>query len=368
MLKPIRQAPCSPALAACQRLMQAFALWLCEPDVRPADVTEANCRARMPTIVEGEWLWDLIQSERAGRPLRERVNCIADLGGAEKQALAAWVRAVAEVAQHYSATPPPRVPTSPPVGKAPWEAFKALMASFYDKGLRQVGLPYLSNGTPVGEAAQRLRYHQFCGEFRQAHRLTDNPDSRDVCVLCGGPLIQPAVDHWIRKAAFPLLAVCDHNLLPVCDECNSPSNKGTKDVHSLGSFVAWFHPYLRPGNNSLRLSYSVSSWSVTCAADTPADQPKVDNLNRLLNLSKRWTKEFKAEYAKQQSVLIGRERKRMRDGQARQTREEVLAFLTETQADLLASEPHYEVHRILCCAMLESARMEAWRKELQLIS
>lgn len=45
MLKPIHRVACSPALAACQQLMQRFALWLCDPATSAAS-TEQGPKAR----------------------------------------------------------------------------------------------------------------------------------------------------------------------------------------------------------------------------------------------------------------------------------------------------------------------------------
>lgn len=364
MLKPIHRVPCWPALAACQRLMQALAGWLCDPDCTAANVTEQHCRERMPTLIESDWLWDMLQLNDGKRPLLNRAQTIATISVANKQALAAWVQSVGKVASHFATPNPGLLPTAKPIDGDGWEAFKTLMLAFYDKGLYGIGLPYLPDGTPTNAPTQWLGYHQFREAFRQLHRLNRDPNARDVCVLCGGPLTEAAVDHWVRQAAFPLLAVCADNLLPICGECNSPSNKGAKDVHSGGSFVNWFHPYLRPGNASLQISYALPSMVVTCAASTATDQAKVDKLDGLLNLTKRWTIQFKAEYARQQAVLLRRETRRVQRGEARHTQAEVEAHVQQLHDDLLPSEPHYEIHRVLVHAMAEKARMAAWHAEL----
>jgi hypothetical protein len=254
----------------------------------------------------------------------------------------------------------------PGVTEPAWKAFKVLMESFYEKGLRS-GLPYLPDGTPV--AAGGVNYAGFVQAFRDAHSQNADPNARDVCVLCGGPLEMPQVDHWIAKSAFPLLSVCADNLLPICGKCNSTDNKGEKAVHSAGSFSDWFHPYLRRANGALRLDYVLPELAVKCTAVQPTDQPKVDNLNQLLNLADRWTGEFKAEYARHQGALRRREQNRILNGQARHTKADIQAYLQQWQVtDLVPSEPHHEVHQTLCTAMLEPARLAAWHSELGLVS
>lgn len=236
------------------------------------------------------------------------------------------------------------------------------MEAFYEKGFHS-GLPYLPNGTPASTGG--VNYADYVSAFRDAHRLNPAPHAREVCVLCGGPLGDtPHVDHWIIKSAFPLLSVCADNLQLICSTCNEAPNKGDKPVHSAGSFADWFHPYLRPGNGALHMAYMLPELSVRCSAITPIDQPKAEKLDALLNLSGRWTREFKAEYAKHQDVLVRRERHRLQSAQARHTQVEILSYIQQWQADLAASEPHHEVHQALAVALQEPSRLAAWHSEL----
>ncbi|MFC4217386.1 MAG: hypothetical protein ACJARR_000324 [Pseudophaeobacter arcticus] len=69
------------------------------------------------------------------------------------------------------------------------------------------------------------------------------------------------------------------------------------------------HPYLNPGNEAMQITYELHPRSsVRCDAATLVDQRKVANIDGLLNLSLRWTREFKAEYSKQKDVLLNRAR------------------------------------------------------------
>jgi hypothetical protein len=241
-------------------------------------------------------------------------------------------------------------------------AFKSLMEAFYERGFKS-GLPYKADGTPT--ATGGVSYADYVRAFRDGHRLSANANAREVCVLCGGPLgATPQVDHWIAKATVPLLSVSADNLLPSCGDCNSSSNKGQKEVHTLGSFVDWFHPYLRPGSSSLQLTYALPSFHVQCTAIAASDSPKVNNLDALLNLTSRWTREFKAEYAKHQDVLKRRERDRIRNAEARHTQAEIHSYVQQWIKDLPASEPHYEVHSTLAAALQQPPRLQAWHMEL----
>lgn len=357
MLRPIHRVSCSPALVACQLLMQRFLLWLCDAHVHGTHVTSPNLQAEMPSSIEGAWLWMLIAGKKEQKKLLRCAQVLADLSAQEKQGLAQWVQAVATLAQHFTPAPPAALPVVPPNGWGArcdrWQALQALMLAFYEEGLRK-GLPYQSNGTPTNDAALRVTYEQFTREFRQAHRPDPNPDSREICVLCGGELKQLAVDHWVGKAAFPVLAVCSDNLLPICGECNDPPNKGQKPVHTQGLFTDWFHPHLRHVNGALCLRFDEAAFTIRVEGGNPADAPMLTNLDSLLNLSQRWTREFKAEYRRLQREL--EELRQRRSGLAI---DDVRMRLEDYRDRLSDAEPNVAIHRIVAETLLAPARLSA---------
>lgn len=369
MLKPIHRVACSPALAACQRLMQRFALWLCQPATAVADLNQLGLQPpTLATAIETNWLWEFLQRVDAGQTLLSHAQTLAAMPAAEKAALADWVQKVSALPAQFQAAPAPWPVNRPAVGDSAWKAFKALMEAFYEKAFKSTGgLPYLADGTPT--AIGGTTYVDYVGAFRDAHRANPDPHAREVCVLCGGPLGDtPHVDHWIIKSAFPLLSVCADNLQLICSTCNEAPNKGDKPVHSTGSFADWFHPYLRPGSGTLQLDYVLPELAVHCVATTAADQPKADHLDKLLNLSSRWAREFKAEYARHQDVLRVRERRRIENAQARHTQVEIQDYVQQWQLDLSPGEPHHEVHQTLAAALQEPSRLAAWHSELGLVT
>lgn len=366
MLNPIHRVACSPALEACQQLMQCFALWLCNPATTSTDLSKIGLQPPvLASAIEATWLWDFLQDVDAGQSLLVRAQTVASMPNSQKAALTIWIRTVAALRNQFQAAQTPWPITRPVTNELHWKPFKTLMEAFYTKGFRK-GLPYLPNGTPV--AAGGVNYESYVASFRKAHLLSAIPDTREVCVLCGGPLgDKPHVDHWIMKSAFPLLSVCADNLQLICNTCNEAPNKGQKHVHSNGSFANWFHPYLRPGNQAIRLDYVLPELSVKCSAGSPIDHAKVANIDALLNLSSRWTREFKAEYAKHQKSLIRQEQRRRQNAHTRYTEAEILAYVQEWQANLDHTEPHFEVHRTLAKALQEPTRLASWHSELGIL-
>lgn len=367
MLKPINSVTCSPALAACQQLIKRFALWLCNPTTTATSINQQSLQPPiLASSIEADWLWGFLQRVHINESLLSRAQIVAAMTTSEKQALANWIQAVSNIPTLFQSTQNLLLVDCPITSKSNWNAFKVLMDTFYEKAFRS-GLPYLPNGTPT--AVGGVTYADYVNVFRNMHRLSQHPDAREICVLCGGPLGDtPHVDHWINKATFPILSVCANNLLLICSTCNEAPNKAGKPVHSAGSFDDWFHPYLRSGNRTLRLKYVLPKFSVRCSANPLIDKPKALTLDRLLNLSKRWTREFKAEYAKHQKNLIRKEKHRIQRAVSRHTQDEILSYIQDWQNDLSSSEPHYEVYQTLATALQEPTRLTAWYSEIQSIT
>jgi hypothetical protein len=349
--------------------MKCFALWLCQPATDAESITQNGLQPPIsPSAIEADWLWRFLQKTESEITLLDRAKIVASLSAQSKVVLSTCIQEVSALPAQFQPAPGNWPAERPLISAQSWNAFKALMQAFYKKGLNSgSGLPYLPDGTPVAEGG--VTYSAFVQGFRDTHRLNPDPNAREVCVLCGGPLGEsPEVDHWIAQSGVPLFSVCSDNLLPTCGTCNSSTNKGEKDVHDGGSFANWFHPYLRAPNGSLTLGYDLLLRRVTCTSTQEIDQPKVENLDRLLHLRDRWTNEFKQEYAGQQAVLRHRERIRIQGGQPRHTQAEVLQYLQQVQTDLMPSKPHHEVHQVLCAEMLKRARLAAWQSELRLVS
>lgn len=103
---------------------------------------------------------------------------------------------------------------------------------------------------------------------------------------------------------------------------------------------------------------------VASKATAVSDQPKADNLDQLLNLSDRWTRQLKAEYRAIQKKLRQRESRRHAGGACGHTLKDVRAFIDTWRGDLLESEPHYEVHRELGAGLMAPARLCALHADL----
>ncbi len=364
MLKKIRRVSHSPALRACQKLMSAFALWLCLPTTLVAKINEKEIKPPVvPSVIEAAWLWKFLQRKDAGRKMIERAQLIAAMPIHEKASLEAWIRAVSDLRAQFKRKPSLWPITRPQIDEKHWTAFREIMSAFYDKGFRS-GLPYAPDGTPVKQDG--VNYANFVEVFRDRHRLNRNPAAAEVCVMCGGQLgLTPHIDHWIVYSEFPLLSMCADNLTVICSTCNEAPNKGELPVHDAGSFADWFHPYLRPGHSLFHLDYDIHNTSVNCCASSPADAQKVANIDGLFQLGSRCTREFKAEYINHQDILRRREESRLKKNEARHTEAELLAYFQRWHDDLSPAKPHHEVHALLANVVKDPARVQSWLTELK---
>ena len=351
MLRAIARVPCWPGLQAGFELQLTLARWLCDPATTPASVTEPRVRALHGHVAIQDWLWNFLHPRADLIRLLNAARSVASHAHLEKQRLLDWLSIVADVPAQFQ-NHPPQWP-APPHDLPQWAAFKELMQAFYDK-LDTKGLPFDSHGHPTPGTG--VTYRQFVDEFKATH-------SDSVCVVCGDHLRGVQVDHWIGKASYPVLSIVPDNLLPMCCECNESPGKGAQPVFILGvaeAFQDWFHPHHRSGHGRVRPQYDPLKLGIVATALDPADHERTSNLDKLVKLSERWTREFKAEYRNKQKEL----RQLFSANHLAHTTHDVDAELQRSLVQLVDDRPNCHVHRVLLECVREPARLTAWVEEL----
>lgn len=365
MLRPIRKTDCAAALNATQKMIQGFSLWLCKPKSSGATLNKAKIDRLMQTPYESLWLWNFLNATKKGKTHLERAQHLADLPTDKKRHLKKWIIASTNVEAYFDLIPTgKKIPITLPFaqytdGDIHWKNLKDLMEAFYIKGLKE-GLAYQPNGTAATNKKEALNYHAFRDSFIAFHQKDRHEYAREICVICNGELRNVSVDHWIAKAAYPLLSVCANNLVPICSECNQSPNKGAKSVHTDGSFEDWFHPHLRHPDGTLNITYEPTKFGVVLTSTRPSDTKRVENLNTLFNLEQRWTREFKGEYRKLYNSILTRHRK---------TGQELTLKALCQQIDFWADgltigQPHFEVHKALADSLRDANRLMVWHTDL----
>jgi hypothetical protein len=102
--------------------------------------------------------------------------------------------------------------------------------------------------------------------------------------------------------------------------------------------------------------YDVQALVVRAHPTYAADAKRVANLDHLVQLSVRWTQEFKAEYLAKQKEL----QKLIVNGHMRRSRAAIKAKIREGRDGLVEDRAYYEVHREVLRCLTVSDRLEAW--------
>jgi hypothetical protein len=353
MLREIHQLPCWPGLQATFNLQVLFALWLCDDARKQEDISKANIEELHANQHVKAWLWKYIHPRSDQLRLYKAAKKIAGQTNTDKAILRDWIDVVKNVSAQFQANP--AAWPEPPSQLAAWQSFKQLMETFYER-FKNNGLPFDAAGNPSD--TNGLTREKLVEEYKALH-------GDRVCVICEYPLGNPQVDHWVNKAKYPLLSIVGFNLLPICRECNSSENncKGEDPVYEKGvneAFNNWFHPYYRPGYGHIVIKYEESELVVKPQPDTADYADRVNNLAELVNLSGRWTKEYKAKYQEYQDTLRRQIEANAIDDVLGYVRDKIEVWLD----DLSEDASHYHLYRELLQSTLEPSRIAIWAEEL----
>jgi hypothetical protein len=205
---------------------------LCNPAVTADDVTADWVKARRADI-DAAWVERFCAWSKEKKCVLDRMKAIAGLSNADKQALVAHYERNLRYPEAFDAAVPPPLATTPlPDGLSE----NAVVAYRHFFELYYAPIFYRGKGYPIidpGLNGQPLTKDQYLEAYHAA-----NPDVK-VCPL-------------------------------------------------------WFHPYLRPaaGLFSIRIEHGVP----TLASDDPVIQARLNSLDGLVNLTKRWTDEYRTQF------------------------------------------------------------------------
>jgi len=289
MLHPIRLPDSHVALTRTVELQARLMAWLCDQVTAPADISPQAAGLREPEVAE--WLAWFIGMKGILASMQE----MAQLPRNEKVALLARFASTQRFRECFWLHPPILVDWSVPLPRNEGEPLKTFFQGFYDIAFsNKRGLPYDAAGNPANPGLTRARY---VTDFRAI-----NFDR--VCPGCDGDLnTGQEFDHWIGKAGHPCLSIHPENLVLFCHKCNSPEIKGQSPAYSDGPapFDDWFHPWLRQAAGRFQVTLQLNK-AIPTALD-PLDDRRVANLDRLLDLTERWSLELDSQIKECLTVL-----------------------------------------------------------------
>jgi len=352
MLRAIHQVNCWAGLQAGFDLQVTLARRLCDPVVSSENLTENGVKVLHTNPIVQTWLWRFLHPRRDQLRLLNAATAVADQPVNEKQSLLAWINVVVDIAAQFQANP--QAWPDPLKDLPQWSNFKTLMLGFYDK-LDSSGVPFDALGNAT--STNKTTYSQFVSDYKALH-------GDRICVFCEGPFIKPQVDHWVDKASYPILSISPANLLPICSDCNEAPAKGSLDTFSPGeseAFSDWFHPHHRTGVGYVDMEYHDRTLDIKAVTTDDDYQDHVENLDSILILSERWTKEYKAQY-----VELQKELQQYVDHKIIGANEnDIQSRIAEKMIGLVDGSPHEKVRRLLYGCVQEPARLSSWAVELQ---
>lgn len=122
-----------------------------------------------------------------------------------------------------------------------------------------------------------------------------NPGLR-TCSICDASLSAAGetIEHYFPKGQYPALSTHPANLLPLCKICNSEI-KGEKDPLGSELITDIFLPYHHDVRQNVRLSFQDDGHGgykvdLIPVNGDPAIKKRVENFERLFEISKRWSR------------------------------------------------------------------------------
>ena len=287
MLHSINLSACTQHLGWVVQLQGDLLRALCDPAIAAGDVTVDWVKARRADIGPA-WVERFCTWSKEKKSVLDRMRGVAGLPAVDKQSLVAHYERNLRYPDAFNAAlpaPPATTPLKDRLSANGATAFCDFFELFYSP------IFYRKKGYPI--VAPDLNGKPFTKDRYLAACHAANPDMK-VCPLCDGSMDGAELDHWLVQKHLPELNCHPQNLLEVCGACNSRTNKGEKlamDKVPAAPFDNWFHPHLRPAVGLFAVK--IQHGKPTLVSDDPVIQGRLDSFNGLINLSKRWTDEYR---------------------------------------------------------------------------
>lgn len=301
MLHRIEPPACRPALEWIVKLQTDLVTALCDDQITPDQVTVAWAQALLSNTDSG-WInrycgW-YRKKEQVQHSMLTRMQALARLPTQDRQQCLAHFTCNLQFQAAFdpSAQPAAIKPCKSGLSQRAAVAYRDFLEAFY--------WLVLENGVPVGGDGSPGPDFKRSDVTKSAQDA--NPKLR-VCPLCDGGKDGSELDHWLPKEAFPELSCHPYNLVEICAACNGRENKGTKsvlDADAVEPFSEWFHPYLRSAQGTFFIT--INKGMVALEALDSANCLRIENLDRLVNLSSRWTNEYRTQFKRVQAKIRGR--------------------------------------------------------------
>lgn len=332
MLYTINLPSCTLHLEWIVRFQSDLLHALCNSSITTAGVTITWVKTQRSDI-DQDWLERFCGWEIKGKSMLQRMQAVVSLSPADKQALVNHYEKNIRCSEVFD----PANSSSPTVAPLP-NGLSTAAAATYSDFFEMFYAPVFYNQKGYSINAIDLNGERFTrGKYLTAYHAAN--DNLKVCPLCDGGMDGAELDHWMAKKYLPELNCHPHNLVEICGACNERANKGEKlvfDKEMADPFSKWFHPHLRPAVGLFAIDRQ--GRQVRLVSANESIQERLDKLDKLINLSKRWSREWKTQLKRIEKKIYGaRYRGQALDEVALQSR--IQAWKNEAE-DEAGIEPH----------------------------
>ena len=145
----------------------------------------------------------------------------------------------------------------------------------------------------------RYRRRDFVKDFWKK-----NPQI-NVCPACDGMKpdevnenVSSDADHYLPKSEYPCISVHPLNLVPTCIQCNRIYKLSEDPIETplVAPLLEICLPYFREGFGPMVVDISrnaTGDWNVSFSENAVANTTKINSINRVYKLQKRWTGRMK---------------------------------------------------------------------------
>ena len=301
MIRKIKIGSYKPALDNGVAIQRKLIELVCDSNQNSTSVNEQNILLLFVDVSVKKWIKEFIGLKAEANTNKTMLDCLKSLADSSNKILILdWYNQSFNFITHFPPNPSCQTwHTIHLIPQTEWSYIRIVLEKFY-KELYNKGLPFKPDGMVTSNLRERLNRDIIADRFK-------NENLQDICPLCDGDISNPRIDHWINVSEYPSLSLSAENLFPICHICNS-DYKGDKPVYEKSStpFLNWFHPYLLSAEDELELKFE--NHKVILNAKTNGHQSKVTNLDNLVKLSVRWTREYNRQKKIIRNKILGRKK------------------------------------------------------------
>lgn len=286
MLHKINQV-CGNEFIWVGNLQRTLLKYACQDSISPVDIEERKLFALL-SDVDQDWFSSVVIKKDnvtdSKKTLLENLQIIAAASPPKKQTILSIYDNNQQVESLYADPCHHKIRKITELGDSGLEmAYRGYLSAFYDPLFNRKG--YEISHVDFDRKA-------FLEKF-------DDVNDTGVCVFCDMDLNDPDVDHFFSKKEFPELSCHFSNLVPICKSCNGRARKGEKaplDFNKALQCKHWYHPYHRQIDwRKVSVDFKLEAGQICpyLYSNNPVVQIRLDKLNYLLGIDKRWKKKLR---------------------------------------------------------------------------